>query len=68
MGAWGYGIFESDAETDLIKQLDYEAGKLAKDPNFTFTPSTESTDWELTVAKLDVGLFHQLLEKFKAKK
>lgn len=64
MGAWGYGLFQSDNEYDTIEQINEEARKFANDPEFTFDFPEKH---EEVVAKLNDGLFHQLLEKFKAK-
>lgn len=36
MGAWGYGLFQSNAELDTMEEISAEAGKLASDPKFTF--------------------------------
>ena len=65
MGAWGYGLFQSDDEVDTIEQINAEAGKVANDPEFNFD---FPENYEEVVAKLNDGLFHQLLDKFKAKK
>lgn len=64
MGAWGYGLFQSDADLDVADDISDEAGRLANDPDFTFShPENHDT----TVTKLNGGLFHQLLEKFQTK-
>lgn len=64
MGAWGYGLFQSDADLDVMEEISDEAGKLAKDSNFTFWyPENEKE----VVEKLNSGLYHQLLELFQKK-
>lgn len=65
MGAWGYYLFQSHEENEIRQQIDEEAGKLANDPNFTFDHPKNKDE---AVAKLDGGLFHRLLEVFRAKK
>lgn len=65
MGAWGYGLFQSDNELATIEQINEEAGKLANDPELNFDLPDNRDE---VVAKLNAGLFHQLLDKFKAKK
>ncbi|KAF6230534.1 hypothetical protein HO133_004878 [Letharia lupina] len=64
MGAWGYGLFQSDNELDTIEEINEEAGKLANDPLFNFEFPKNHDE---VVAKLNAGLFHQLLAKFQAK-
>lgn len=65
MGAWGYGLFQSDNELDTIEEINEEAGKLANDPtlNLGFPENHDEV-----IAKLNAGLFHQVLDKFQAKK
>ena len=65
MGAWGYGLLMSDQELDIMADISNEAGKLAKIPHFSFW---YPQDQDEVVRKLNDGIFHQLLEKFKAKK
>lgn len=65
MGAWGYGLFQSDADLDVMDEISEEAGKLAKNPDFTFWyPENEKE----VVKKLNNGLYHQLLALFQQKK
>ena len=64
MGAWGYGLFKSDVDLDITEQISEEAGKLAHDPDFTFWYPENQTH---VVDTLNAGLFHQLLDKFRAK-
>lgn len=62
MGAWGYGLFQSDQELDTMDEISSEASKLANDPDFTFWYPENKDE---VVTKLNAGLFHQLLEKFQ---
>ena len=64
MGAWGYGLFQSDADLDVADDISDEAGRLANDPDFTFL---YPENHDAVVTKLNSGLFHQLLENFQAK-
>jgi len=65
MGAWEYGLFQSDNELDTMEEISSEAGKITNDPDFTlWYPKNKAA----TVSKLNDGLFHQLLERFQAKK
>jgi hypothetical protein len=53
MGAWGYGLFQSDAELDLCQDISFEAAKLTKDPEFElFHPE----DRVAVVNKLNDGI------------
>ncbi|KAL8854738.1 MAG: hypothetical protein Q9221_000521 [Calogaya cf. arnoldii] len=65
MGAWGYGLFQSDNEFDVVvSDIDEEACKLAKDPKLTlFNPKNKKR----VVKKLNNGLFHDLLQLFVRK-
>lgn len=65
MGAWGYGLFQSDADLDKVDEISDEAGKLAKDPKFTFWYPENKDE---VVGKLNNGLYHQLLQQFQGKK
>ena len=65
MGAWGYGLFQSDADLDVMEEISDEAGKLAKDPDFTFWYPEKEKE---VVEKLNSGLYHQLLVLFQQKK
>ena len=62
MGAWGYGLFQSDNEfAVVVSDIDEEACKLAKDPKFTlFNPKNKKQ----VVKKLNDGLFCELLQLF----
>ncbi|KAL8902188.1 MAG: hypothetical protein Q9207_004841 [Kuettlingeria erythrocarpa] len=62
MGAWGYGLFQSDNEFDVVvSDIDEEARKLAKDAIITlFHPKNKKR----VVKKLNDGLFHELLQLF----
>lgn len=64
MGAWGHGLFQSDADLDVQGEISDEAGRLANDPDFTLWHPDNHDE---VVGKLNAGLFHQLLEKFQAK-
>ena len=65
MGAWGYGLFQSDADLDICDDISSEAAKLAKEPELElFRPK----DPAATVKKLNAGLFNQLLTDFEAVK
>ncbi|CAD6575576.1 MAG: hypothetical protein ASARMPREDX12_007382 [Alectoria sarmentosa] len=62
MGAWGYGLFQSDNELDTIEEINKEAGKLANDSTLNLVfPENHSE----IVAKLNAGLFHQVLDSWK---
>ncbi|KAL8901588.1 MAG: hypothetical protein Q9192_000470 [Flavoplaca navasiana] len=65
MGAWGYGLFQSDNEFDVVvSDIDEEACKLAKDPKLTlFNPKNKKR----VVKKLNDGLFHELLQLWEPK-
>ncbi|KAL8835985.1 MAG: hypothetical protein Q9176_006554 [Flavoplaca citrina] len=65
MGAWGYGLFQSDNEFDVVvSDIDEEACKLSKDPKLTlFKPKKEKR----VVKKLNDGLFRELLQLFVRK-
>ncbi|KAL8874741.1 MAG: hypothetical protein Q9198_006810 [Flavoplaca austrocitrina] len=65
MGAWGYGLFQSDNEFDVVvSDIDEETCKLAKDPNLTlFNPKNKKR----VVKKLNNGLFRELLQLFVRK-
>ncbi|KAL8785425.1 MAG: hypothetical protein Q9213_003355 [Squamulea squamosa] len=55
----GFGLFEGDQDLDAAGDVDYEAQKITKDKNFTlFYPD----DRDAVVAKLNDGLFEQLLQ------
>ncbi|KAI4207114.1 MAG: hypothetical protein LQ349_009880 [Xanthoria aureola] len=65
MGAWGYQLFNSDNEFELvIPDIDEQARKLAKDPNLTLY---EPKNKKRVVKKLNDGLFHELLQLFISK-
>lgn len=64
MGAWGFGLFQSDNELDTMEEISSEAGRITHDPDFTFWYPENKPE---TVAKLNDGLFHQLVEKFQIK-
>ena len=62
MGAWGYQLFNSDNEFDVvISDMDEQARKLAKDPKLTLY---EPKNKKRVVKKLNDGLFHELLQLF----
>ena len=61
MGAWGYGIFQSDQELDVMEEITDEARKLAKNPDFDLWYPENHKD---VVTELNAGVFHQLLVKF----
>lgn len=65
MGAWGYGLFQSDDEFDVVvSDIDEEACKLAKDPQLTlFNPKNKKR----VVKKFNQGLFRELLQLFVRK-
>lgn len=64
MGAWGHGLFQSDADLDVADDISDQAGRLANDPDFTLLYPEKR---DQVVHKLNAGIFHQLLEKFQAK-
>ncbi|KAL8660215.1 MAG: hypothetical protein Q9226_000016 [Calogaya cf. arnoldii] len=65
MGAWGYGLFQSDNEFDVVvSDIDEEACKLAKDPKLTLFNTKNK---KRVVKKLNDGLFHDLLQLFVRK-
>ncbi|KAL8752151.1 MAG: hypothetical protein Q9199_005946 [Rusavskia elegans] len=62
MGAWGYQLFNSDNEFDVvISDIEEQASKLAKDPKLTLY---EPKNKKRVVKKLNDGLFHELLQLF----
>ncbi|KAI4087685.1 MAG: hypothetical protein LQ339_008845 [Xanthoria mediterranea] len=65
MGAWGYQLFNSDNEFDVvISDIDEQASKLAKDPKLTlYKPKNKKR----VVKKLNDGLFHEVLQLFISK-
>jgi len=64
-GGLGIRVFQSDNELDTVEEISSEAGNITNDPDFTlWYPKNKAA----TVSKLNDGLFHQLLEKFQAKK
>ena len=65
MGAWGYGILQSDQELDIMADISDQAGKLTKIRNFSFW---YPKDQDEAVRRLNAGAFHQLLQKFQTKK
>ena len=55
---------ESDADLDVIGDISDQAGQLANDRDFNFWYPNNR---EKVVEKLNARLFHQLLDKFRAK-
>ena len=62
MGAWGDGLFQSDSDYDVCGEINADAAKIVKDPDFRlFQPE----DPAVAVSKLDSGLFGQLFSQYK---
>lgn len=84
VGAWGYGLFQTDVELDLEWAMSVEVQEITKDPNFRFLfgdneVAVVSLPFPLQlpprklmtpiqVRQLNSGLFHTLLGKFRAAK
>ncbi len=65
MGAWGYGLFQSDSDLDVLDEISSDIGKRINEPDVhLYHPENHKH----VVAKLDDGVFHQLLGEYQAKK
>lgn len=65
MGAWGYGLLQSDAELDVVDEIEDEVAKLAKTKRFRLL---HPKDPARVKAKLDSGVFHRAFLYFHEKK
>ena len=61
MGAWGYGLFQSDAELDFCSEICVEAATFAQDPELDLLYPEDPIP---VVTKLNNGLLDQLLTYF----
>jgi len=65
MGAWGYGLFQSDSDLDVLDEISGDVGKRINEPDIhLYHPENRKH----VIDKLDDGVFHQLLEEYQAKK
>jgi hypothetical protein len=65
MGAWGYGLFQSDSDLDVLDEISSDVGKRINEPDVhLYHPENRKH----VVNKLNDGVFHQLLEEYPAKK
>ncbi|KAL8887831.1 MAG: hypothetical protein Q9192_006267 [Flavoplaca navasiana] len=65
MGAWGYGLLQSDAELDVVDEIEDEVAKIAKTKRFRlFHPKHPARVKE----RLDGGVFHRAFLYFQEKK
>ncbi|KAL8865057.1 MAG: hypothetical protein Q9198_009497 [Flavoplaca austrocitrina] len=65
MGAWGYGLLESDAELDVVDEIEDEVAKIAKTKRFRLLhPKHPARVKE----RLDGGVFHRAFLYFHEKK
>lgn len=65
MGAWGLGLFQSDQDLDDLGDISSDVGKLINEPDVNlYVPDNP----EHLAAKLNDGVFHQLLVSYQAKK
>ena len=62
MGAWGYGLFQSDADLEICDEISSEAAKLAKDATLRLLrPKNRAA----VVNKLNAGILDQLLIEYE---
>ena len=65
MGAWGYGLLQSDAELDVVDEIEDEVAKVAKTKRFRLLhPKHPARVKE----RLDGGVFHRAFLYFQKKK
>lgn len=65
MGAWGYGLFQSDSDLDVLDEISSDVGKCINKPEVhLYHPENHKH----VVAKLNDGVFHQILAEYQAKK
>ncbi|KAL8847647.1 MAG: hypothetical protein Q9221_007335 [Calogaya cf. arnoldii] len=65
MGAWGYGLLQSDAELDVVDEIEVEIAKLAKKRRCRLLAPKDPA----RVCKfLNDGLFHRAFQYFQEKK
>ncbi|KAI4189909.1 MAG: hypothetical protein LQ346_005026 [Caloplaca aetnensis] len=63
MGAWGYGLFESDSDLEVLAEITSDLGQLIDDEHIQlyYPPHPQRV-----AEKLNEGAFHQLLTDYSA--
>ena len=61
MGAWGYGLFQSDTDLDVAGEISSDAAALAGDPELDLLCPENPT---VVIAQLNNGLLDKLLTSF----
>ena len=61
MGAWGYGIFQSDPDMDVIDQISEDIAKHTNDPRLNLWHPTSR---KYLVAKLNGGTAEHLFKSY----
>lgn len=64
MGAWGFGLFQNDADLDAISDISEDAAKAMNIPDLDLAMPRNRAD---VVGKLNAGVFSDLLDQYKVK-